>query len=151
MIAKSQKKLLTEIGFEKYASPVALFSDSQGAIAMNYNPVKRDASKHIDLADHYAREQVELGTISITHVSTKIIDDRRHLDKGAPSCLIRQLRAFSCALSCLPLIEVKLLPSRRKSPGIKEIKLAKSWGRVKVSKYFRLCLLYFFICFNLYA
>ena len=50
--------------------------DVQGAIAMNYNPVKRDASKHIDLADHYAREQVDLGTISITHVpTTKMIAD----------------------------------------------------------------------------
>ena len=51
--AKMFKKLITEIGYAEFASPVARFSDSQGAIAMNYNPVKRDASKHIDLADHY--------------------------------------------------------------------------------------------------
>ena len=38
---------------------------------MTYNPVKRSASKHIDLADHYAREQQELGVITITYVSTK--------------------------------------------------------------------------------
>ena len=74
--AKVLKKLVTEIGYAELASPVALFSDSQGAIAMNYNPVKRDASKHIDLADHYAREQVDLGNISITHVpTTKMIAD----------------------------------------------------------------------------
>ena len=51
--------------------PIHLFSDSQGAIAMTYNPVKREASKHVDLADHYAREQVERGTITISYVSTK--------------------------------------------------------------------------------
>ncbi len=38
---------------------------------MSYNPVARTASKHIDLADHYAREQQEAGTITITYVSTK--------------------------------------------------------------------------------
>jgi len=37
---------------------------------MAYNPVQRDASKHIDLADHYTREQVRRGTVTITHVST---------------------------------------------------------------------------------
>ena len=38
---------------------------------MTYNPVQRSASKHIDLADHYAREQQELGVITISYVSTK--------------------------------------------------------------------------------
>ena len=38
---------------------------------MTYNPVKREASKHIDLADHYAREQVERGTITISYIETK--------------------------------------------------------------------------------
>jgi hypothetical protein len=40
---------------------------------MTYNPVQRSASKHVDLADHYARELQELGTICITYVSTKDI------------------------------------------------------------------------------
>ena len=38
---------------------------------MTYNPVQRSASKHVDLADHYAREQLERGTITVTHVPTK--------------------------------------------------------------------------------
>ena len=37
---------------------------------MAYNPVQHAASKHVDLADHYVREQVERGTITITHVGT---------------------------------------------------------------------------------
>ena len=37
---------------------------------MNYNPVNRAASKHVDLADHYVHEQVDRKTISISYVST---------------------------------------------------------------------------------
>jgi len=63
--------MMTELGYARSVSPIDLFSDSQGATAMSYNPVNRNASKHIDLADHYVREQVERDTISITYVSTK--------------------------------------------------------------------------------
>jgi hypothetical protein len=59
------------VGMSKLVRPIDLFSDSKGCIAMTYNPVQRSASKHIDLADHYAREQQELGVITITYVSTK--------------------------------------------------------------------------------
>ena len=51
--------------------PIPLFSDSQGAIAMCYNPAHKNASKHVDLADHYAREQVERGLVVISYVDTK--------------------------------------------------------------------------------
>ena len=47
-----------------------LFSYSKGSIAMNYNPVMRSASKHVDISDHYARELVETGSIIISYVST---------------------------------------------------------------------------------
>jgi hypothetical protein len=69
--AKWWDKVLTEIGFGRFVRPIDLFSDSKGCISMSYNPVARTASKHIDLADHYAREQQEAGTITITYVSTK--------------------------------------------------------------------------------
>jgi hypothetical protein len=68
--AKWLEKLFEFLGAQDMVHPIALFSDSQGAIAMNYNPVNRAASKHVDLADHYAREQVERGTIVITYVRT---------------------------------------------------------------------------------
>ena len=70
--AKSLKTIFASLGFER-KTPIVLFSDSQGAIAMNYNPVKRSASKHVDLADHYAREQVERGVVAISYVSTKMM------------------------------------------------------------------------------
>jgi hypothetical protein len=69
--AKWWEKVCTEIGFAHCVKPVDLFSDSKGSIAMTYNPVLRSASKHVDLADHYVREQQELGTITTTWVSTK--------------------------------------------------------------------------------
>ena len=69
--AKWLEKIITALGFNEAIQPIDLFSDSKGAIAMNYNPVQRSASKHVDLADHYAREQVERGTITITYVPTQ--------------------------------------------------------------------------------
>ena len=62
---------MTEIGFGNMVRPIHLFSDSKGAIAMANNPIQRSASKHVDLADHYAREQLELGILTITYVNTK--------------------------------------------------------------------------------
>lgn len=68
--AKWWEKFAMELGMGCYVKPIDLYSDSQGAIAMTYNPVQRTASKHVDLADHYAREQQERGTITITYVRT---------------------------------------------------------------------------------
>ena len=50
--------------------PIDLFNDSSGAIAMNHNPVHHEANKHVAIADHFAREQVELGIITISHMRT---------------------------------------------------------------------------------
>ena len=91
--AKWWENYLTELGYGRYVKPIDLFSDSKGCIAMTYNPVQRAASKHIDLADHYVREQQERGTITVTHVPTKdmiadlltkplaFADFKRHADK----------------------------------------------------------------------
>ena len=46
--------------------PIDTFSDSNGAICMNYNPVAHETNKHVDLADHFAREQVAAGAITMT-------------------------------------------------------------------------------------
>ena len=37
---------------------------------MNHNPVHHEANKHVAIADHFAREQVELGIITISHMRT---------------------------------------------------------------------------------
>ena len=68
--AKWIEKIFIFLGYPQFVRPIHLFSDSKGSIAMTYNPVNRAASKHVDLADHYARELQELGTITVTHVGT---------------------------------------------------------------------------------
>ena len=65
--AKWWHMFLGELGFEHFIKPIHMYSDSKGAIAMTYNPINKAASKHVDLADHYAREQQERGVITITH------------------------------------------------------------------------------------
>ena len=69
--AKKFSMLATQIGFVRLLKPIDLFSDSKGSIAMTYNPVQRTASKHIDLADHYAREQQKLGMITVSYLCTR--------------------------------------------------------------------------------
>lgn len=69
--AKSLHSVFSTIGFSSKVRPIDLFSDSKGAIAMAYNPVQRATSKHVDLADHYARELQERGIITISYVNTK--------------------------------------------------------------------------------
>ena len=66
-----EESLYRTLKFADAVSPIDLFSDSTGAIAMNHNPVQHEANKHCDLADHFAREQVERGIITISHVSTQ--------------------------------------------------------------------------------
>ena len=74
--AKWFQMLATSIGFSHLVSPVDLFSDSKGAIAMTQNPVHRSASKHVDLADHYARECYERGITTVSFMPTaKMIAD----------------------------------------------------------------------------
>lgn len=63
-------KICITMRLREAVRPIATFSDSNGAICMNYNPVHHEANKHVALADHYAREQVELGIITITYIPT---------------------------------------------------------------------------------
>ena len=69
--ARYLQKIFHGIGLQSAVSPIDLYCDNSGAVAMNLNPVKHDASKHVDIADHYARELVERGLITMTLVGTK--------------------------------------------------------------------------------
>jgi hypothetical protein len=83
--AKWLETMWQQIGFGQFVSPVNLYSDSQGAIAMAYNPVQRSTTKHVDPADHYVREQQERGTVVISYVTTKDIMIADALTKALPS------------------------------------------------------------------
>ena len=63
------RNLSSELGLD--VCPITLYSDSSGAIAQTYNPANRKSTKHVDLADHYIREQVELRHIVVQYVDTK--------------------------------------------------------------------------------
>jgi len=63
-------KVFTFLGLRSAVQPIDLFNDSSGAIAMNHNPVHHEANKHVAIADHFAREQVELGIITMSHMRT---------------------------------------------------------------------------------
>ena len=62
--------------------PIDVYSDSQGAIAMTYNPVNRSTTKHIALADHYVCEQQEEGVISVSYVDTQAMIADMYLHKA---------------------------------------------------------------------
>ena len=65
-------QLFERLGEKPY--PIAVYSDSMGAVAMNNNPVRHKASKHVEVADFYARELVARGLIAITWLSNKEMD-----------------------------------------------------------------------------
>ena len=44
--------------------------DNAGAVAMAHNPVKHALSKHVDIADHYSRELLAEGLITVTKYPT---------------------------------------------------------------------------------
>ena len=69
---KWASELFTSMGVERLlGSPIAIFCDSAGAVALCYNPVNHESNKHVDAAAHYARELVERGLIAITFVPTR--------------------------------------------------------------------------------
>ena len=53
------------------SSPTLLLSDSQGSIALAYNPTHHDRTKHIDIQYHFVRDHIHKGTIEVRHVSTE--------------------------------------------------------------------------------
>ena len=47
-----------------------LWSDSKGAISQTNNPTQRAATKHIEIADHYLREQSDMGRLEVNYIPT---------------------------------------------------------------------------------
>lgn len=51
-------------------TPVTIFEDNQGAIALSKNPVCRQRCKHIDIKYHFVRSVLGDGKIVIHYCST---------------------------------------------------------------------------------
>ena len=51
--------------------PVNIYEDNMAAIAMSYNPVNHDRSKHILIKQHFIREQIANHTVTLSHIPTQ--------------------------------------------------------------------------------
>ena len=47
-----------------------IWSDSKGAISQTTNPTQRAATKHIEISDHYIREQCDIGRLEVNYIAT---------------------------------------------------------------------------------
>jgi len=51
-------------------TPVNIYNDNQGAIALVKNPVKHSRSKHIDIRYHFIREYYQSNKINLQYVQS---------------------------------------------------------------------------------
>jgi hypothetical protein len=61
--------LMKELGIDQ--GTVTLLEDNQSCIAMSLNPVKQTRTKHVDIKDHFIREEVKRGTLKLEYCPTK--------------------------------------------------------------------------------
>jgi Reverse transcriptase (RNA-dependent DNA polymerase) len=64
------KKLLTELGFEP-GTEMKLFCDNKAAIDISHNPVQHDRTKHIEVARHFIKENLDSKVISMPFVRSR--------------------------------------------------------------------------------
>ena len=62
--------LLKDFGID-LRSPIVIFGDSQGALALAQNPVFHPRSKHIAIQYHFTRELVQANQITVQYIPTK--------------------------------------------------------------------------------
>lgn len=66
------RQLLKDMNYQ-VPSPVTLFSDNQGALALTKNPLYQSRSKHFDILYHWIREKVDDSTIIPTYIPTNLM------------------------------------------------------------------------------
>jgi hypothetical protein len=64
-----QGHLAEELGMER--PMFKLWSDNTGNIRQTQNPCQRAATKHIEIADHFIREQCDKGRVAVSYIDTK--------------------------------------------------------------------------------
>ncbi|GAA5857408.1 hypothetical protein JCM9279_001791 [Rhodotorula babjevae] len=84
-------QLLGELG-HSLSAPAVLFGDNQGANALSRDPMFHDRSRHLRLTEHFVREQVTQGVISVTYIPTaRMVADA--MTKSLPAPAFAQHRA----------------------------------------------------------
>ena len=64
------RMVTSELGW-KSLGPTQMFSDSSSALSLMQHPIINGRTKHINVAFHYVREQIENGAIKFDFVPTK--------------------------------------------------------------------------------
>ena len=55
------------------SNSIDLFTDSMGVVSLSRNSVLTSATKHIEIADFYVREQVARGIVTVAHIPTGVM------------------------------------------------------------------------------
>ena len=86
------RRLLSSLGIgSPEIRPTTIYEDNNGAIDLTKNSKHHNRTKHIDIAHHFVREQVELKEISVAHCPSKyMVADI--LTKGIPRVQFEKLR-----------------------------------------------------------
>lgn len=62
-------QLLSELA-QRSGRPIELFCDNQGANALSRDPQFHNRTRHLRLTEHFVREQVQQGDITVTYIPT---------------------------------------------------------------------------------
>lgn len=65
-------QLLKDMNYS-ITTPVTLFFDNQGALALSKNPLYQSRSKHFDILYHWIREKVDDHTIAPVYIQTSLM------------------------------------------------------------------------------
>ena len=64
--------LLEDLGIE-LRSPLIIYGDNQGALALVQNPDTHLRSKHINIQYHFTQDLVRAGRIAVKYIPTKLM------------------------------------------------------------------------------
>jgi len=64
--------LLEELGMN-LRTPLIIYGDNQGALALAMNPDSHPRSKHVDIQYHFTRELIHAGRITVKYLPTKLM------------------------------------------------------------------------------
>lgn len=69
-LAELDIRLEQDSSFRFDQSPVSIYADNQGAIALAKNPEFHARTKHIDIKYHFIRQEVDAGTCQLVYTPT---------------------------------------------------------------------------------